>query len=114
MAGAALLGLQDEIYAGGSQGGTDPVGFVANDGVNVGWRHDAGSCSDDVGQQRLAADFMQHLGQLRFEARTLAGGQDGDRNARRSRRCLGMGRGWVSGFLHSNPLYLETEAYRRG
>ena len=32
----------------------------------------------DVAEQRASGDLVQHLGQLRLEARALAGGENGD------------------------------------
>ena len=40
VAGAALLGLQDELDAGVLDGGADAVGFVADDAVDVVGRDD--------------------------------------------------------------------------
>ena len=82
VAGAALLRLQDEIYAGGGDGGADAAGFVADDGEDVAGRNYARGGGDDVRQQGLAADFMQHFGKLRLEPRAFAGGHDGDGDAR--------------------------------
>ena len=47
VAGAALLGLQDEIDAGVRDGGADALGFVADDGEDVRWRDDVGGGGDD-------------------------------------------------------------------
>ena len=81
VAGAALLGLQDEIDAGVCDGGADALGFVTDDGEDIAWRDDARGGRDDMSEQRLAADFMQHFGKLRLEPRAFACGHDGDGDA---------------------------------
>ena len=78
VAGAALLGLEDELDAGVGDGGADAVGFVANDAEDVGgWRYGLGG-GDDVEEQGLAADFVEDLGAAGLEAGAFAGGEDGD------------------------------------
>ena len=78
VAGAALLGLQNEIDAGVGDGGADAVGLVTDDGEDIAGRNHARGGGDDVRQQRLAADFMQNFRKLRLEPRAFPGGHDGD------------------------------------
>ena len=84
MAGAALLSLQDEVDAGVGDGGSDAAGFVADDGEDVRRWDYARGCGDYMGQQRLAANFMQDFGKLRLKPGAFAGGHDGDGNAGRT------------------------------
>ena len=78
VAGAALLGLEDELDAGGGDGGADAVGFVADDAVDViSW--DDGFCGgDDVEEKGAASDLVEYFGALAFEPRAFACGHDGD------------------------------------
>ena len=57
-------------------------------------------------QQRLAADLMQNLGQLRFQARTLARGQNDNGNAGWDGGCYRRGTltGLDSVLLHAIPM----------
>src|SRR5271155_3033609 len=66
VAGAALVGLQDEVDAGVLDDGADALGFVTDDGEDVAGRDNARGGSDDAGQQRLAANFMQNFSKLRL------------------------------------------------
>ena len=81
VAGAALLGLRDELNAGGGDGGADAVGFVADDAEDVVSSHDGFGCGDDVEEEGLAADLVEDFGALAFEAGAFAGGHDGDGEA---------------------------------
>jgi len=58
VAGAALLRLQDKIDAGVLCGGAHAVGFVADDGEDIGGRNDAHGGPDHVLEQRLSTNFM--------------------------------------------------------
>jgi hypothetical protein len=78
VAGAALLGLEDELDAGGGDGGTDAVGLVADDAVDVVCGHDGLCGGDDVEEEGAASDFMEDFGALAFEPRAFACGHDGD------------------------------------
>ena len=78
VAGAALLGLQDELDAGGGDGGADAVGFVADDAEDVVGGDDGFGGGDDVEEEGLAADLVEDFGALAFEAGTFTGGHDGD------------------------------------
>ncbi len=51
VAGAALLGLQDEVDAGGGDGGSDALGFVADDAVDVVGGDDGFGGGDDVEEE---------------------------------------------------------------
>ena len=83
MAGAALFSLQDEIHAGRRERGADAIGFVADDGEHIARGNDLRGGGDDMRQQGLASDLMQHFRQLRFKARAFSGGHDGDGNSGR-------------------------------
>ena len=58
MAGAPLLGLQDEVHTRVLRRGLYALGFVADDRVNILRGHDTHCGPNDMLQQRLAADFM--------------------------------------------------------
>jgi hypothetical protein len=62
VAGAALLGLQDERYAGGGYGGADAFGFVADDAVDVVGGRDGLGGGDYVEKEGLAADLVEDFG----------------------------------------------------
>ena len=64
VAGAALVGLQDEVDAGLSDDGADAFSFVTDDDEDVRWRYDAGGRRDHSGQQRLAADLVENFRKL--------------------------------------------------
>ena len=112
MAGAALFSLQDEIYASRREGGADAIGFVADDGEHIARGNDLRGGGDDMRQQGLASDLMQHFRQLRFKARAFSGGHDGDGNPRRG--SCGSG-GWddVRGSLHFSNYTLGMGAGKR-
>ena len=78
VAGAALLGLQDELDAGGGDGGADAVGFVADDAVDVVGGDEGFGGGDDVEEEGSAADLVEDFGALGFEPGAFAGGHDGD------------------------------------
>jgi hypothetical protein len=61
VSGAALLGLQNEIYPGVGDGIADAVGLVPDDGEDIAGRQDACGRGNDMRQQGLAADFMQNF-----------------------------------------------------
>jgi len=103
---AALRSLQDEIDASVGDGGADTIGFVADDGEDIVRRDYARGGRNDMSQQRLAADFMQHLWKLRLQPRAFAGGHDGDGNAG-GRGCGSFRRSYTPGFLHS-PHYTSS------
>src|SRR5271165_4817165 len=52
---------------------------MSDDSEDVLRGHNLARRSDHVGKQRLACDFVQHLGPLRFQARALAGGENDNR-----------------------------------
>ena len=62
VAGAALLGLEDEGDAGGGDGGADLVGFVADDAEDLVGGDDGLGGGDDVEQEGAAADFVKDFG----------------------------------------------------
>ncbi len=78
VAGAALLGLEDELDAGGLDGGADAVGFVADDAVDVVGGDDLLCGGDDVKEEGAAADLVEDFGALALEPRAFACGHDGD------------------------------------
>src|SRR3954469_14474558 len=77
VAGAALLRLEDELDAGVLDGGSDAVGFVADDAVDVIGGDDRFGCGDDVEEEGAASDFVEDFGALAFEPRAFACGHDG-------------------------------------
>ena len=77
-AGAALLRLQHEAHTGMVYSGAHTLGFVADDYVDIPHIHGAGGGRDHVGQQRIAANLMQHLGPRGFQPRAFTGRHDGD------------------------------------
>ena len=91
-------------------GGADALGFVTDDGEDVGGRDDARSGGDHMRQQRLAADFVQNLGKLRLKPRAFARGHDGDGDAGGIEGNLAWV-AWISSFA---SLYLEEEPDRKG
>src|SRR5260370_18637848 len=113
VAGAALLGLPDEVDAGVGEGVADAIGFVADDGKDVAGGNDVGGRGDNVGQQGVAANFLQDFRKLRLQAGAFSGGHDGDGYAgdrgRRSFRRL-----WVYGFLHSPNYTLSRNCKGEG
>src|ERR1039458_7383666 len=66
MAGAARVRLLDEADAG------------FDDRIDVCRIYEPAGDGDDVAEEGLAADLMQHFGAVRFEARAFAGGHDDD------------------------------------
>jgi len=106
------FGLQDEVYSGVGEGGADAIGLVADDGEHICRRDDASGGGDDVGEQWLAADFMQHFWQLRFEPRAFAGGMMAmATRARESKRLSRKVRRWISSFA---PIYLTGKSTEEG
>jgi hypothetical protein len=83
VAGATLLRLEYELDPGVGDRRADTVGFVADDDKHILRRNETAGRSNHVRQQRLSANFMQHFGQLRFEARTFSGSHDGNCDAGR-------------------------------
>ena len=78
VAGAALLGLEDELDAGVFDGGADAVGFVTDDAEDV-VCGDYGFCGrDDVEKKGAATDLVEDFGAFAFEPRAFACGHDGD------------------------------------
>ena len=114
VSGAALFALQHETDAGGGDRVPDAVGFVPDDGIHIGGGNYFGRGRNHVRQQRLAADLMQHLGMLGFQARPFARCQDGDGYAGNAgyrvlssafdpiyREKFVPGRGWLPSLLAS-------------
>lgn len=81
VAGAVLFGLQHKIYAGAGDSLANPVGFVADDGEDIARRYYACCRGDDMSQQWLASNFVEHFRKLRLQPRALAGSKNGDGNA---------------------------------
>ena len=78
VAGAALLCLEDELHAGGGDGGADALGLMTDDAEDaLGWNEGA-SGGNHVQQKGLSADFVQHLWPAALEAGAFAGGHDCD------------------------------------
>jgi len=78
VAGAALLGLEDELDAGVFDGSFYPVGFVADDAEDVVGGDDLLCGGDDVEEERAASDLVEDFGALAFKAGAFACGHDGD------------------------------------
>ena len=78
VAGAALLGLEDELDTGGGYGGFYAVGFMADDAVDVIGGDQGFRGGYDVEEKGAATDFMEDFGALAFEPRAFACGHDGD------------------------------------
>ena len=58
VAGAALLGLEDELNAGGGDRGPYALGLVSDDAVDVLGGDDCFGCGDDVEKERAATDLV--------------------------------------------------------
>jgi hypothetical protein len=101
VAGAALLGLEDELDASGGYGGADTVAFVADDAEDVVGGNYRLCGGDDVEEESSAADLVEDLGALTFEAGAFAGGHDGDGEVWGGHRGYGLMlavcRGWHKG-----------------
>ena len=89
VARAALRLLQDETDTGRGHGFAHAVGLVADDGVDMLGLDDLGGRGDDMGEERLAPDFVQDLGMFRLQARAFARRHNGDRDPRGGFRGLG-------------------------
>ncbi len=83
-----------------SSAASHPVRFMPDDGEDVLRRDHAGS-GYDMGQQRLAADFMQHFGVARFQPRAFSGGENGD--GEHEVRLLGCRREAELWLSHNDP-----------
>ena len=90
MAGAQLLRLQGPLDGFVLQYGLDAVSAVAIDHVDADRAQLAGAV-DDVLQQGLASERLQHLGQVALHALALPGGKDDDREG--SEVGVGFGHG---------------------
>src|SRR5580658_4304688 len=73
MTSAALLSLLYKVNARRFRGRANPIGLVSHHNIDVLGSNHLARSRDDMHQQRLATDFMQHLGPLRLEPRALAG-----------------------------------------
>jgi hypothetical protein len=51
---------------------------MPDDAEDIGGGNDASGGADYVAEQRTSGDPVQYLGQLRLEAGSLAGGENGD------------------------------------
>src|ERR1035438_577959 len=80
---APLVGLQHELHARARDSLAHALGFMADDYEDVVRRDDLGRHSNDMSQNRLATNFMEHLGMLRFKPGALARRHDRDRDSRR-------------------------------
>ena len=78
VAGAALLGLEDELDAGMCDGGADAVGLVTDDAVDVVGGDNCFCGGDDVEEESTASDLMEDFGALTLETSAFACGHDGD------------------------------------
>ena len=89
--GSKLLRLLDETHAIAGNSLAHLLRLVPDDAVNITRGNHGGSGADYVGNQRQAADLVQHLGRFGFQARTLARGQDGDGKTRSCGNCVRAG-----------------------
>jgi hypothetical protein len=81
VAGASLLGLEDELNASGSDCGADAFRLMADDAIDMLCR-DNGLCSgDDVEEKGATADFVENFWALAFQPRALACSHDRDGEA---------------------------------
>jgi hypothetical protein len=78
MACAALLRLKDKLDASRFNGGSDAVGLMADDAVDVLCGHDLLRCGDDVEKEGSAAYLVKNFGALTLEPRAFTGGHDGN------------------------------------
>ena len=78
VASAALFRLQNKIDARVADGLANAVSLVSDDYKDVGGGHDLAGSRDDVRQDRLARDFMEHFRVPGFKPSTFAGRHDGD------------------------------------
>ena len=78
VAGAALLGLEDELDSGVGDSGANAIGFVADDAEDVVGGDDGFGGGDDVEEKGATADLVENLGASALEPRAFAGGHDGD------------------------------------
>ena len=78
VSGTSLFALQNESDACVGHRGANSIGFMADDGIDIAGRNYLGGGCDYVRQQRLAADFVQHFGMLRFQAGPFACCHDRD------------------------------------
>ena len=77
MAGTQLFILHDEIQVVSGQALANQLGAMANDHVNTLWLQL--TCAvDNMAEHRVAGYRVQHLGQRRAHAGTLAGGENND------------------------------------
>ena len=74
VASAALVSLFDEMDASGGNRCFDPFGLMADDGIDVAGSHNLSGSRNDMGEQRLTADLVQHLGLAGVEACAFACG----------------------------------------
>jgi hypothetical protein len=86
VAGSSLRFLNDRLHACGIENCGNISGLMADDG-NDGARLDGLTGSNDVVDQSATAGAVQHLGEGRLEARSLAGSQDDDGKIRQSHGC---------------------------
>src|SRR5882724_12233573 len=87
MARAALFSLKNKSDAAVCDGVLHALRFMADDGKDVLRGDDLFRRINHVLQQRLAANLVKHLGQLRLQARAFAGSEN--------RHCKA---GWCAGF----------------
>src|SRR5262249_53537377 len=91
MTRAMLLGLQDKADARVRNGLPDAIRLMANHSENVLHGNDVLGGSNNVSQQRLPADLVQHLGMFRSQSRSLAGRHNENGNTRSATGGVGLG-----------------------
>ena len=82
---SALLFLQDKVDSSVTDGLTNPIGFMADNGVYILRRNHFRSRSDHMRQQRPSADLMQNFRMFGFQACPFARCHNCDGNTRDAR-----------------------------
>jgi hypothetical protein len=76
VASAQLLGLEHKMHACAGNGSFNSLRKMADDNKNVGRSRDLAGCRNHMRQQRLASDFVQHLGPPGLQPRPFARSHD--------------------------------------
>jgi hypothetical protein len=77
VAGSALLWLEDKLDPGGLDGGSDTVGFVTDDAVDLVGRDDLLCGGDNVKEEGTSTDLMENFRAFALEPRAFSCGHDG-------------------------------------
>jgi hypothetical protein len=79
MACATSFSLLDESDAGYCEGFPNAICLMADHGEDIPLIYNPAGSSDDMGQQRLTADFVKHFWAFGIEPRSFAGCQNYNR-----------------------------------